>query len=641
LKTVTALKRNGVILPAPEVTVYTYTAVGSRSTQTLPNGIVTTYLYDTLNRLTNLTHKAFGTNLLASYSYQLHSTGRRTNAVEIIHAPDADGGGFITNTVNWFYDAMYRLTNEVSSSSLSTNQFSTEYRYDKVGNRVKKLRHVGGNTETTSSFFNDNDQLLREEINALDGTLSTNYHGYDLNGSLVGTTNGGATITYTYNLANKLSTTTAGGLITRFQYNDSGIRVSSSTTGTAPTYFLVDLNNHTGFAQILEEMHAPGGTPSMSYLIGDDVLGQSNSSITSHLLYDGHGSTRQLASADGSANIAKQWSYDAYGSVLGALSSPPETSLLYCGEHFDSDLHMYNLRARFYDPANGRFTARDSFRGNSDDPQTLHKYAYAACDPANGIDPSGQFTLVELMTVTAFVVILALASISLFKSIRTGFFPAQLISPENVPVFHKQLARLCDDVYNAEPHGLPGWQVATAQDLAALGLQNAVFKKRSFFAQLYHSSHSYVLAFRGTDDNGDWYSNIGQSAFGPLLPTQYGEAKELAAQVNQAVGGADLTITGHSLGGGLAGAAALETDRPAVTFNAAGLSLLTTDGYSYSSSTVNYSVQGEILSSLQNHSFASTAFGKSYRLNPFVADATASPTKLHSMYAVLRALYLF
>ena len=39
LKTITAVKRNGQVLNPPEVTTYTYTAVGNRASATLPNGI--------------------------------------------------------------------------------------------------------------------------------------------------------------------------------------------------------------------------------------------------------------------------------------------------------------------------------------------------------------------------------------------------------------------------------------------------------------------------------------------------------------------------------------------------------------------------------------------------------------------------
>ena len=52
LKTVEVHKRNGVELGTPEVTTYDYTKVGSRASISLPNGITTSYQYDSLNRLT-------------------------------------------------------------------------------------------------------------------------------------------------------------------------------------------------------------------------------------------------------------------------------------------------------------------------------------------------------------------------------------------------------------------------------------------------------------------------------------------------------------------------------------------------------------------------------------------------------------
>jgi len=43
-------------------TSYTYTAVGSRDTVTLPNGVTTRYVYDDLNRLTSLAHFNYDDN---------------------------------------------------------------------------------------------------------------------------------------------------------------------------------------------------------------------------------------------------------------------------------------------------------------------------------------------------------------------------------------------------------------------------------------------------------------------------------------------------------------------------------------------------------------------------------------------------
>jgi pimeloyl-ACP methyl ester carboxylesterase len=85
----------------------------------------------------------------------------------------------------------------------------------------------------------------------------------------------------------------------------------------------------------------------------------------------------------------------------------------------------------------------------------------------------------------------------------------------------------------------------------------------------------YVLAFGGTDDNiwqleyDDWLNNIKQG-LGWSAP-QYTAAMALGDAVGDAVGQTRLIVTGHSLGGGLASAAALVAGVRADTFNAAGL----------------------------------------------------------------------
>jgi RHS repeat-associated protein len=64
---------------------------------------------------------------------------------------------------------------------------------------------------------------------------------------------------------------------------------------------------------------------------------------------------------------------------------------LYSGEQFDSKIGQQYLRARYYDPATGRFNRLDPFFGNLDDPQSLHKYLYTHADPVNMVDPNGLF----------------------------------------------------------------------------------------------------------------------------------------------------------------------------------------------------------------------------------------------------------
>ena len=174
-----------------------------------------------------------------------------------------------------------------------------------------------------------------------------------------------------------------------------------------------------------------------TYLIGDDVIAQTVDGVTDYLLYDGHGSTRQLAEYDSvndTVSITETYSYDAYGVLLQDEDNFPPTgtqtpgytpaqatNLLYAGEYFNIDAQQYYLRARYYDPLNGRFNQTDPFAGSPQDPQSLHKYLYCHANPINGIDPGGlEFTLTHLVVTTAIMTILFNIVISGFVGYNLG-----------------------------------------------------------------------------------------------------------------------------------------------------------------------------------------------------------------------------
>jgi RHS repeat-associated protein len=379
-----------------ETNTYTYDAVGNRNSVTFPTGVVTTNLYDGLNRLTNITHR-FGTTNLATYSYKLDQTGRRTNAVEILREED---NTYLTNTLSWKFDGLYRLTNEVSvtTSTGAPYAYTNNYTYNLAGNRLHKVR-TGGDAETIDYGYDASDELLYET----NGTTITSYL-YDANGSVTNRAIGTTNFNYAYDLKNKLSSLGTNGTVqASYQYNDQGIRVRATSGGTT-NYYLVDANNCTGYQQILEEYASLRGSPTKSYVVGDDVLAQTASGTVSYLLYDGHGSARQVFSGITGA-VTSRYNYDAYGVMQSTSSASPDTSLLYCGEQYDSMLGMYNLRARYYNAGNGRFNQRDTLAGNNEDPQSLHKYLYCRDEPCNRVDPSGlgDWTLVGTMLKTGII----------------------------------------------------------------------------------------------------------------------------------------------------------------------------------------------------------------------------------------------
>jgi RHS repeat-associated protein len=103
--------------------------------------------------------------------------------------------------------------------------------------------------------------------------------------------------------------------------------------------------------------------------------------------YDGAGSVRQLTNSSGS--VTDSYEYDAFGNKINSTGATPN-NYLYRGEQYDSDLSLYYLRARYYNPLTGRFMSRDPEDGHISIPVTLHKYLYASGNPVNRIDRSGK-----------------------------------------------------------------------------------------------------------------------------------------------------------------------------------------------------------------------------------------------------------
>jgi hypothetical protein len=126
-------------------------------------------------------------------------------------------------------------------------------------------------------------------------------------------------------------------------------------------------------------------------------------------------------------------------------------------------------------------------------------------------------------------------------------------------------------------------------------------------------SSGYTVAFRGTQLTSllDWYNNVLQ-AFGIPTP-QYSMAKTLAKVIYERTGG-NVRFVGHSLGGGLASAAAMVTGARAITINAAGLHKWTASGGDPNVSALF--IRGDILSFAQDFTILPKAYGQRSSFNP-------------------------
>ncbi|QDU42481.1 tRNA(Glu)-specific nuclease WapA precursor [Symmachiella dynata] len=672
LKTVSTVRRNGVDLNTAEVTTYSYDLVGNLSRVDYANGMITTYEYDALNRLDVMTHYSpdetpenlADNDKLAEYDYTVRADGRRTAVTEKYW----ESGTAYTTDIAWTYDNLGRLVEEDYDSHNNDLDYTTTFTYDLVGNRLSKV--IDGIVDKTLTYaYDDNDRLLTSwkiigdvddgvNLETDDTTTTYGYTGTLQTSKTIEETYSTQTLSvvdYSYDLQGRMSEVVIDTYdsnsdivkkeTTTYVYDGRGIRVGSTykveedtdqnpatalvVTKHEETSYLVDDMNPTGYAQVIEKIVREAGTANVTdakvFTLGHDVIDQTTftpggteagSPLT--LLYDGHGSTRAVL--DATAAFVQHYAYTAYGMAIGFDEAQALTALLYSGEAFDSRIGMQYLRARWYDPNSGRFNRLDPFSGNLRDPQSLHKYLYTHGDPVNGIDPTGlEFSILGLkvnMSAMASAIstgakaIISAAVRGLFKvavhaayahavlKLQTKF--TQLITPLDSGKVREdyQYALLADAAYDRSD--VPGW---VALD------DNEGDGTTGFRARLFQRGNERVIAYAGTDpkDRQDWINNISQGLFGASL--QYAQAIEIADIWESKYGSVDRFV-GHSLGGGLATAAAVVYNRPATTFNASGLNANFAEMYpSANTAGVNqrvhaYRVQGDILSTLQDTSIA-------------------------------------
>ena len=341
------------------ITVYAYDPASNLATVTYPNGVQSTLTYDSLDRLKSL-QSAIGTSAaIATFGYQLAPIGNKTALTELSG-----------RSVQWNYDGIYRLTGETVGHDPNAKNGTVGYGFDPVGNR----------TSITSSLFNISSGVFTFSANDF---LAT--EGYDNNGNV--TAEGG--IVFAYDFRDRLvkATNVANNGQVLLAYDALGNRISKTAAGIT-TQYLIDEQNPTGLPQVVEEV--VNGIAQKTYSYGYTLISQnqmiSGAPATSFYGYDGSGNVRFLTNAAGA--VTDTYDYDAFGNLINSSGATPN-NYLYSGEQFDSDLRLYYLRARYYNPVTGRFLSRDANPGDTTTPEDFHKYSYAWNNPVNLADPTG------------------------------------------------------------------------------------------------------------------------------------------------------------------------------------------------------------------------------------------------------------
>ncbi|MDP3650856.1 MAG: RHS repeat-associated core domain-containing protein [Rhodoferax sp.] len=348
--------RNAAYLSAS----YQHDGAGRVLARLLSNGAQTQYSYNGNGQLTNLKTVTANGAVLNNVSYISDRVGN------ILSQTDATG------ISTYSYDPLYQLLSADYPGTANDESFT----YDAVGNR--NTHTLNGQTRAYEYRPNSN-RLAAIHTGTLAGAIEKAFV-WDDEGRLSSQTGGIAKtlgwdqknrakaingVTYNYDPLNYRIGQQGGTLGNRDYYLEGEHLEAEYANGYRQAKYFRGLSTDELLAGYSYDANGNNGTPTIYH---HDAL-MSVTGLSTH-----EGGTVQTAN------------YSAFGDRTVSAVGVSNNRLTYTGREKDGDTGLYYYRARYYDPAIGRFISEDPLGFAAGD---VNFYQYTANNPVNANDPSG------------------------------------------------------------------------------------------------------------------------------------------------------------------------------------------------------------------------------------------------------------
>ncbi len=301
----------------------------------------------------------------APYSWNVvrDNAGRITQKVENI--------GVDTVTWDYTYDLMGRL-----ETVYKDNALAEAYSYDGQGNRLEETNVLRGVSRTYT--HTNEDQIVY---------AGSDIYTYNVDGFLTsrsissGAYSGAATFDYS-SRGELLNAFLATDDTISYQHDPMGRRISKSINGNVVEKYLWQdattlLAVFDGSDNLIQRFEYADGRMPVAMTSGGQLY---------YLAYDQVGSLKVVTNSTG--NVVKRVDYDSFGNILNDSNSTFTVPFGFAGGLHDRDTGLVRFGARDYDPATGKWMAKDPIDFGGGD---LNLLSYTGQDPINKIDPDGEY----------------------------------------------------------------------------------------------------------------------------------------------------------------------------------------------------------------------------------------------------------
>ena len=355
--------------------------------------ILKKYTYDNFGRVSSMKYYNSDSDTVKesyTYTYDKNSNIKSESIVNNYPTKDSDK---VDEKRSYEYDKLNRLINSDIVNNKTNKTESYAYEYDKVGNMISKSNILSDTNNITDYTYNDLNQLVSSETSNLSTgkTTSKKTYSYDENGNNIKEVDSIKNITkeMTYDVDNRMDTytqtennktTTQSNL-----YNGDGQRIQKTEGDNSINYYYQNGN-------VLYTTDKDEKKTSHNFVgLEGNTISTMRYDLTGLEYYvynkDIKGSTTNIV--DNNKNAKISYKYSDFGETREIGDTDFYNEIAYTGGIYDESTSLYYLNARYYNPEDARFITQDTYRGEINEPSSLHLYAYCDNNPINYVDPTG------------------------------------------------------------------------------------------------------------------------------------------------------------------------------------------------------------------------------------------------------------